>query len=616
MTPSKKPHPINKYYDLFAYVLFFIALAIRLIYLWEDRSNPFYEYGNIDSIHYKIFANDFSKYGILPNDVFFWGPGYPFFLSFIYATFGNTTIITKIVQSIIGSLTCVLVYLIGKKLFKAEHIPHVAAMICCLYGPLIYFDLQIVSANLEVFLDIFAIYLLLASSNATAIWLLIVAGIVIGISTVTRGGIVLFVPFIVLWIFLNAKRKSEEYYTNLCQEHQNRHIILWTLSRTTAILIPMILIISPVTVRNVVQEVKLEERNRNDLNSASSYHRRIIEKILSRDYVSVSSNVGLNLYLGNEWSLRNINNVNHPLCFTYYKNLLDEPYFNNVTTASQHNQYFIKKALSTILKDPVSYIKLLGMKVKRLISGVEISRNSNIYADRKYSSIMSITLSNNFIAFPSGIIIPLGLTGMLLLVREWRKHFLLLSFVSTQCLFILSFFVTSRYRVPIIPIVAIYAVYALYYIYNGIRERCYKKYIASFILTVCFAILSNAYVEKEDDNHGAYEYNNAAMLEMREGNYDIAFEHYKKALDIDPNYAPVLFSLGDYYEKRHITKAAIKYYEKGLSIAPMDITANMKLGEIYYSTGNANNAINRFKEVLKYQPMNREARDRLASIYK
>lgn len=45
-------------------------------------------------------------------------PGYPLFLAVIYTLFGPKVIILRIIQAVVGALTCVVTYLLARRLFN------------------------------------------------------------------------------------------------------------------------------------------------------------------------------------------------------------------------------------------------------------------------------------------------------------------------------------------------------------------------------------------------------------------------------------------------------------------------------------------------------------------
>jgi 4-amino-4-deoxy-L-arabinose transferase-like glycosyltransferase len=95
----------------------------------------------------------------------------------------------------------VLIFLFAKKLFNRT-IGVIGSIIACFYAPFIHFDAELELPVLEVFFDLLLLLLLLnAGTKLKKRWWLL-AGITMGLSAITRPNILIFVPFVLLWICL------------------------------------------------------------------------------------------------------------------------------------------------------------------------------------------------------------------------------------------------------------------------------------------------------------------------------------------------------------------------------------------------------------------------------
>ncbi|UCF42871.1 MAG: glycosyltransferase family 39 protein, partial [Planctomycetota bacterium] len=419
------------------------ALLVRLIFLAENMGVPFYNYRGIDSQQYHTMAVGFVD-GTWPDgQVFSWPPLYPLFLGILYRTAGQNVTFLRIVHLTLGSLSCVLVYFIARAVFSGRFVPIAAAVICCLYGTLVYFDSQLLSASLDVLLGLSVIWLLLfASRRRHAVWWAL-AGVIIGLSAINRGAILLFVPIALFWMYTAQRQKWQP-------ADKSDAMVFW--KNAVALLLPVGLVIFPVVVHNVRYDRALVDKEPQPVG---------LKQLASTGFLPIATNLGINFYLGNHLELREVNNINHPEHFMYFHRIMDEPGRKGIESAFGQSRYLVRQTLGHIFEKPGDFIKLMGLKLFHLFNGGEIPRNANLYAFRRYSIVLSILLWKRIIAFPSGLIIPLGLVGMFLSFNAWRKHLLLLGLIVVHCIFILAFFVTARYRLPVIPMLAIYAAFAL-----------------------------------------------------------------------------------------------------------------------------------------------------------
>jgi tetratricopeptide (TPR) repeat protein len=567
-------------------LVFTSALAVRLIYLVESSKGLLFSVGGLDSVGYQLRAVGFADGSWPAEAAFFWAPGYSFFLGLLYTLFGDSTVVVKIIQMIIGSLSCCLVFLIARMVFEDRIIAVVSALICCLYGPLIYFDGQIVTANLDVFLQLSLIaFLLLYKKTQRWAWVPL-AGLAAGLSAVNRGGVLLFVPLALIWLHrCGAERKL------------NRSLLAGAL-----FVLPIVMLLMPVSIHNLENDV------------ASSPRSHLPENSPERRISLISYNLGINLYLGNSWADRDVIQATHPLCFIHYKMIFDEPVYEGVPTYSGRSKYLVRKTLRQIVSSPLDWLKRIGLKLFRLINGAEIPRNTDIYVERNYSWVLTALLWKRGLAFPAGLLIPLALSGLVLAWKQRNDHMLLLFALFAQAGFALIFFVTSRYRLPMIPLLAVYAGYALRVLYlRWTREGARGLRVVAVLLVGTF-ILSNLSVGKMSSNHHPFEYTHLGNVYRSKGEAEKAHDFYQQALDVDPTYASAHFSLAFLNRRKGDNYRAIDHLRRGLEVAPMDPVSNRLLGRLLAERGELEKAAIYYREALKHAPKFSLAQLELAQV--
>jgi 4-amino-4-deoxy-L-arabinose transferase-like glycosyltransferase len=128
-------------------------------------------------------------------------PGYPFFLAAIYALVGHSYPAVKIVQSVIGALTCVFVLLIGERLFSYR-VGVIAASIAALYPFLVVYTGFLLSETLFVFLSSIFLYALVRLREACRARWAAFAGFMLGLMTVTRPMTLLLPALLLVWAWI------------------------------------------------------------------------------------------------------------------------------------------------------------------------------------------------------------------------------------------------------------------------------------------------------------------------------------------------------------------------------------------------------------------------------
>jgi 4-amino-4-deoxy-L-arabinose transferase-like glycosyltransferase len=178
--------------------LLLLALALRVGFVLIQQPGFYFE----DSLDYDRAARALLETGHF-NTRYYRLPLYPVFMAGCYGLFGTDLLPLRIVQALIGTLTCGLVWLTGRRLFGSR--PGLLA----LFGAAV-FPVHIVMSGIEypVVLGTFLIWIVLwlhARRDRNGVWpwreLVAAAIVTVLASTVFEGGIVVG-AFLVLLILL------------------------------------------------------------------------------------------------------------------------------------------------------------------------------------------------------------------------------------------------------------------------------------------------------------------------------------------------------------------------------------------------------------------------------
>jgi tetratricopeptide (TPR) repeat protein len=89
---------------------------------------------------------------------------------------------------------------------------------------------------------------------------------------------------------------------------------------------------------------------------------------------------------------------------------------------------------------------------------------------------------------------------------------------------------------------------------------------------------------------------------QKEGNFQAAVAHYRKALRIEPDLYPALNDLGTIFERQKDHAQAEAAFVKSLTINPDDGEAYINLGHVLYEEGKYQPAIERLEQGLRHAP--------------
>ena len=129
----------------------------------------------------------------------------PFVLAGAYRLFGINIMVAQILFSLIGAVSCVGIFLLGKRLFSTA-VGFAAGLIASLYPFFIFLGSIPLTENLGIFFNVFLILSLLGLEKKPIFSLAILSGILLGLNALNKPTILGFLPFLFLWLFIIFKR--------------------------------------------------------------------------------------------------------------------------------------------------------------------------------------------------------------------------------------------------------------------------------------------------------------------------------------------------------------------------------------------------------------------------
>ena len=146
-TTVQQPTPPRDWWWL---AIFAAAFAARLIFVWHSRSVPFFFSPIIDAQAYDSRAVELITTGFSAR-MLEQAPLYSVFLAANYWLFGHGYLAPRIVQCLMAAASCVMVQRLGARL--AGRIAGViAGLTAALYGPLVFYETDMLREVLVIFL--------------------------------------------------------------------------------------------------------------------------------------------------------------------------------------------------------------------------------------------------------------------------------------------------------------------------------------------------------------------------------------------------------------------------------------------------------------------------------
>ena len=463
--------------------VFALALSARLYYLHEIRASPLFTAPVVDARTYTEEARYFSEVSFAGRPAPFWQPPlYPVLLGGLFALAGDDLYLPRLIQAVIGALVCVLICLLGYRVFGAK-IGLGAGFAAALYGPLIYFGGELLPTLLACGLNLLVL-LLVIGEGGWGRWL--AAGVLLGLSALAVANVLLFAPVLLGYLYWRQRR----------------------LRPAAFLLLGCALVIAPVAYRNWA---------------------------VGGDLVLISHNAGINFYIGNNADYEQTTRIRPG---RDWAELVEMPERRaGIEQPSAKSRYFFAQSWQYITSEPLDFLSLLAYKGYLFLRGDEIPRNRDLYFARNDSSLLSLLLWKKGLAFPFGLVAPLALLGLFAFLRspDSPEGRLLALFVACYALSVVLFFVTGRYRLPAVPVLLLFAA-------CGVRVLWQRPWpaLAAVAALLVFCNVATGAMDREGDAHEHYYLGYA--YEERDMPAHAA-RHYRHAIDRDPTFAEPLLAL-------------------------------------------------------------------------
>ncbi len=545
--------------------LFVLALLARVIYLLQYRSSPFFEFPIIDSATYDRMAWDYAQGRPLWKGAFWQPPLYPWFLGLLYNILGHSLFGVRVIQALLSSVSCILLYGIGRNVFS-RRVGIMAGAIMAVNGTLIYFDGELLPASLYVFLLLCGLVALLhASSTKVNEWMWrLAAGLILGLAALTRSDVMLFLCLGAAWAWSMARGRWHE-----------------RLASPAFLVVGAAIAVLPVTVRNYYA---------------------------SDDVVLVSSNGGLNFYLGNNPKADSTVAIRPGFA---WESLVNEPFLKGgIEKPSARSRYFFQKGWVFLLENPRAGARLYLEKAARFWNSLEIGRNRDVYSTRGNSRLLSILLWRvGPFGFPFGLLVPLACVGVMTCVPLSRGAVLLVVFVASYMVVVVAFFVASRYRLPILPIMGIFAAQYVSWLARQLSHRRLRPAILSVALFALVAVGVSPGLPAIVESYGGEEDRYLGVYYVDRGRYKEAEAAYRRALAVTPDYPEAHSELGQLLLVQARSREALYHLKRANELCGFSERTHYLLGIGLRASGDSVEAERVFRKAISiapYGPAHRE----------
>lgn len=503
-----------------------VALLVRLVHVWRMSGTPYFSMLMGDARGYDTWAREIAAGGWIGREVFYQAPLYPYFIGVIYSVFGTDLATLRIAQALVGSLSCVLLGYAGLLWFSPP-VGLAAGLTLALYAPAIFFDGIIQKSVLDVFFVCAALALLgwLHAGSADRRWrsaAWIALGVTIGCLSLTRENALVLIGVVAVWAFMRARQEATP-----IMARAGMPLLLFLLGVAVALV--------PVAARNYA---------------------------VGGEVYLTTSQFGPNFYIGNNpaadgtyMSLRA--GRGSPEYERLDATELAEQALGRRLTPGEVSGYWTDRALQFITTEPGTWLRLQARKVALLVNATEMLDTESQESHAEYS--WPLRVLGPVVHF--GVLVPLAVLGLWATWSDRRRLWLLYAVGLTYALSTVMFFVFARYRYPLTPVLLLFAAAGLIRVFE---VRSVKRLPAACLAAVVLAAVLANWPLLSKDRMRAITETNLGTAFHEQGHFSEAVDRYRRAIAIQPDYAPAYNNLGVTLRAQGQVDAAIRTYEDGL----------------------------------------------------
>jgi len=472
-------------------VLAALALLVHVAFVFETNRAVVFQIPTSDSASYHNQAIRIAQGEKAPGKTPFWQPPlYIYTLAQIHRCLSADIPAARYVHGFLGVLVALLTFLLAKRLVN-ERMAFVCGLATCFYGPLLFFASQLLPAALAAVLDaLFLLAFLALIRRPTGIRAL-VTGVLLGVAALAVPVVLVMLLLVGAWLVAEARKRSD---------------IRTPFRLGILVATGLVLAIAPVTIRNLVR---------------------------SGQWVPISTNGGINLYIGNN------PDAAQTVCIRpgtpEWEALVALPYEEGgATSPSEAQSCFLRRVGGYTLREPAAFLGGILAKARQLVNGREIPRNLDLYVFRKHSRILSVLAWRwGPFAFPFGIVGPLALLGLVVALRRGGEERYIAGFVLLYGLGLVLFFPSSRYTVPMLPALLVLAFMGVGGLIAASSAKVRGIYASLLILGVVLVnvpvVMPTDRVDFESELH-----RHVGIGLQKRGRIDDALAQYELALQSDP----------------------------------------------------------------------------------
>ncbi len=562
-------------------VIISFAILLRVIYSYQIAYSPEHNYLILDPqfndywakriIHGPSYPSPTGEDPMIENTPYGRPPAYPYLLSVLYLLFGEKLSTIRLIQTSLGICNTILFYFLANNLFKNSLAGIIASLLFSTLWQPIYFEQEInypTWLTTVIILLIWSFYKYLLNNKTVH---LLLSGSILGALALFRPNALILYPLHIAMIIYKQKP--------FCRIALKPIIIFSS---------ALILTILPALVRNY---------------------------IVSRELFLISCFGGINAYIGNNPystgdsptlpQISELCGLDNWSCFNYRYLVAGlgikqkgEPF-----SFSEASKFFYKKALLFWKDHPLKAISLTLRKFFLFWAPHIVSDGKVIQCE------IEDTILKHLPGFPLLLTLFLFSISCLLLrflpTPTKNESEFLLYLTSSAILYSLSvipFFISERYKFPLIPYILLFSSGTISKILSNIQSiktQAKLKLVTALIICTIFSQIPTVSYSPDKSR---FLYHKALAL-ISKSELKIAKDNVQKAININPKNHEYYLLLGTIHLQENDLDEAKLQFSNALKINPNSAIAHNNLGYIEELTNNLTQAQKLYEKSVNINPV-------------
>jgi len=530
-------------------VVLLLAAVFRVVYLFDWMGDPILRDTLIlDASIYDAWAQRIAGGAFVSKESFYFAPLYPYLLGLVYAVAGHVPTIVYLLQASLGLVSIALLHAIVSRLYGAKAALWAAGG-AALYLPFAFFETKLLGVALGAFLCLVALHLLVRAEEGEGRKGDGLAGVGVGLlSLCLPAGQILAVGCVVERLFRRRAAAALRFALGAA------------------------LVLLPSLLHNL---------------AASS------------DPQLVSAQGGITFYQGNNAQARGL--FMPPPGFSGAadrqadeERAVAERETGRPLRRSQISAHFVRKGLDFVLESPLRWLLLEGRKAAALLGSYEASTEYSQYVEREH--IRALWLP--FLPFALIAGLAAGCGAMRIPPADRRGARALHLYTAWAAAVPLLFYVSSRYRLPLVPALLIYAGAFADRLVRSVRsgEGPDPALARGVLLAVVLALVSFFPLGRPVTSVEANVHYNLGSALAEAGRHDEAVAEFDRCLAMWPTHAYALVNRGNSLARLGRDDEALDTFERASEAQPAFWNARRSEGAALVRAGRLDDAADLFRK--------------------